>query len=132
MATCLSFTPRRPSVCGDLPPRLRPSSVELYGKGIHAMRRLILILITSFVLTGFGLWAQDSGQATPSNNTAQAASSAQDAAQLREQVEQLKQTIAAMEKRLDAQEKAQSAVQEQKKDGPTATAELQADVKDLN
>ena len=88
------------------------------------MRRLIMIVIALFPLTGFGLWAQDSGQPTAVPN--------QDAAQLRQQIEELKQSVAAMEKRLQAQEKAQSAaVQEQKKDEPNATADLQAEVKDL-
>ncbi len=91
------------------------------------MRRLILIMtvIALFSLTGFALWAQDSGQPT--------AAPAQDAAQLRQQIDELKQTVAAMEKRLDAQEKAQSVTAgEQKKEEPNVTADLQADVKDLN
>ena len=90
------------------------------------MRRLIVILIALFFAPGFVLWAQDSGT-TQAN-----AAPAQDTAQLREQIEQLKQTIAAMEKRLEAQEKAQTAAQEPKKDEPSATAQLEADVKDLN
>ena len=97
------------------------------------MRRLIFVLLLAMLfLTGSGLWAQDSGQST-SNSAAQATASAQDTAQLREQIDQLKLSIAAMEKRLEAQEKAQSAALGQKNnEEPTATAQLQTDVKDLN
>ena len=86
------------------------------------MRKPRLIMIALFTLTGFALWAQDSGQPT--------AASGQDAAQLRLQIDELKQTVVAMEKRLEAQEAARpSAIQ---KDEINATVDLQTEVKDLN
>src|SRR6266496_3738306 len=105
----------------------QPKFEWIHSERTIPMRRLILIMTVTalFSLTGFALWAQDSGQPT--------AAPTQDAAQMRQQIDELKQTVAAMEKRLDAQEKAQSAaVEEKKKEEHNATADLQADVKDLN
>jgi hypothetical protein len=96
------------------------------------MRRLMLIIITLFPLAGPGLGAQDPGQTNSSTATQAAAPSEQDTAQLREQIEQMKQTIASMENRLEAQEKAQAAAPEQKNEEASATADLQAEVKDLD
>jgi hypothetical protein len=96
------------------------------------MRRLMLIIIALFPLTGPGLWAQDPGQTNSTAATRASAPSEQDTAQLREQIEHMKQTIASMEKRLEAQEKAQASAPEQKKEDASATTELQAEVKDLD
>src|SRR6266567_9073395 len=103
--------------------RCRPGvRVGIHSERTIVMRRLMIVIVL-VSLTGFGLWAQDSGQP--------AAAPTQDAVQLRQQIDELKQTVAAMEKRLDAQEKAQpAAVQGQKKEEPNA--DLQAEVKDLN
>src|SRR5262249_10871794 len=109
-------------------PTYVPTSRGLHWKGVHFMRRLLMVMIALFPLAGVGLWAQDPGQAAQPANSArvadpgQSASTTDQEAQLRQQIEELKQTVAAMEKRLDAQEKAQSAAQEQKKDEPNATA----------
>src|SRR6266496_2983664 len=88
------------------------------------MRKIIMVLITLLPLAGFRVWAQESAQPATASN--------QDADQLRQQIDELKQTVAAMEKRLDTQEKAQAVTQEQKRDQPDATADLQTEVKDLN
>src|SRR6266566_5222022 len=80
-----------------------PKFQWIYSERTIPMRKLIMIVIALFPLTGVALWAQDSGQP---------AAPTQDAAQLRQQIDELKQTVAAMEKRLDAQEKAQSSAAE--------------------